>query len=142
MRKTIETSIEINASPQKVWAILRNTKDYPSWNPFVRSVEGTFDQGTTIKVVVQQPGGSSFTFKPVVLNGSFPEIRWRGKLLIRGLFDGEHFFRVDELALHSTRFVHGEHFSGILIGRMGGALEKTKRGFESMNQALKKKAEE
>ena len=76
----------------------------------MRSVEGTFDQGTTIKVVVQQPGGSSYTFKPVVLNGSFPEIRWRGKLLIRGLFDGEHFFRVDELALHSTRFVHGEHF--------------------------------
>jgi hypothetical protein len=142
MRKTIETSIEINALPQKVWVILRITKEYPNWNPFVRSVEGTFDQGSTIKVVVQQPGGSSYTFKPVVLNGSFPEIRWSGKLLIRGLFDGEHFFRVDELARHSTRFVHGEHFSGILIGGMGGALEKTKRGFESMNQALKKKAEE
>ena len=95
MQKTIETSIDINAPPQKVWDILCNTKEYPNWNPFVRSVEGTFARGQTIKVMLQQPGGNSFTFKPEVLNGSFPEIRWRGKFLLGGLFDGEHYFRVD-----------------------------------------------
>jgi hypothetical protein len=62
-------------------------------------------------------------------------------LLLDGLFDGEHYFRVEALSAHSTRFVHGEHFSGILIGLMSGLLKKTDRGFALMNEALKKRAE-
>jgi uncharacterized protein YndB with AHSA1/START domain len=90
MQKTIETSIDMNAKPQKVWDILCNTKEYPNWNPFVRSVEGSFAPGQTIKVMLQPPGENSFTFKPEVLNASFPEIRWRGKFLLGGLFvDGD-----------------------------------------------------
>ncbi len=107
----------------------------------MRSVEGPFARGQTIEVMLQQPGGNSFTFKPEVLDASFPEIRWRGKFLLGGLFDGEHYFRVDPIGANSTRFIHGEHFSGILIGLMGGVLEKINRGFELMNQALKKQVE-
>jgi hypothetical protein len=142
MQKTIETSININATPQKVWDILCNTKEYPNWNPFVRSVEGSFARGQTIKVMLRPLGGNSFTFMPEVLNVSFPEIRWRGKFLLGGLFDGEHYFRVDPVGANSTRFIHGEQFSGVLIGLMGGVLEKNKRGFELMNQVLKKQAEQ
>jgi hypothetical protein len=141
MRRTIETAIEIRASTQRVWEILRATNAYTEWNPFVRSIEGVFERGKTIKVVLQQPGGGSFTVKPVMLNASFPEIRWKGRLLLDGLFDGEHYFRVEALSAHSTRFVHGEHFSGILIGLMSGLLKKTDRGFALMNEALKKRAE-
>jgi hypothetical protein len=71
MRRTIETAIEIRASTQRVWDILRATNAYTEWNPFVRSIEGVFERGKTIEVVLQQPGGGSFTVKPVMLNASF-----------------------------------------------------------------------
>jgi hypothetical protein len=78
----------------------------------------------------------------MVLNASFPETRGRGKSLIRGLFDGEHYLPRGVTCREFDAIIHGEHFSGILIDPMDGALEKTKPGFESMNRALKKKAEQ
>ena len=141
MKQTIETSIEINAPPEKVWEVLSATDAYPDWNPFIRSIAGRLEQGKTIKVSLSLPGGGSFGFKPLILKASFPEIRWKGKFLLGGLFDGEHYFRVESVSPNITRFLHGEHLSGVLVGLLRGALEKTKRGFQLMNGALKKIAE-
>jgi hypothetical protein len=141
MKQTIETSIEINAPPEKVWEVLSATDAYPDWNPFIRSIAGRLEQGKTIQVSLSLPGGGSFGFKPLILRASFPEIRWKGKFLLGGLFDGEHYFRVESVSPNITRFLHGEQLSGVLVGLLSGALEKTKRGFESMNEALKKIAE-
>ena len=141
MKRAIETTIKIGASPERVWEILSATSAYPDWNPFIRSIAGRLELGKTIKVSLSLPGGGSYGFKPVILKASFPEIRWKGKFLFGGLFDGEHYFRLESLSTNLTRFVHGEHFSGILVGLMRGALDKTKQGFESMNEALKRVAE-
>ena len=142
MKRAIETTIEIGAPAEKVWGILAATSVYPDWNPFIRSIAGQLEPGKTIKISLSLPGGGSFGFKPVVLKASFPEIRWKGKFLVGGLFDGEHYFRVESLSSNVTRFVHGEYFWGILVGLMPGVLDKTKRGFEAMNEALKKVAEQ
>jgi uncharacterized protein YndB with AHSA1/START domain len=40
MAKEIKTEILINASPDKVWAILTDFDNYPSWNPFITSLKG------------------------------------------------------------------------------------------------------
>jgi hypothetical protein len=141
MKQTIETSIEINAPTEKVWEVLSATDAYPDWNPFIRSIAGRLEQGKTIKVSLSLPGGGSFGFKPLILKASFPEIRWKGKFLLGGLFDGEHYFRVESVSPNITRFLHGEHLSGVLVGLLSGTLEKTKRGFQLMNEALKKIAE-
>jgi hypothetical protein len=141
MKQTIETSIEINAPTEKVWEVLSATDAYPDWNPFIRSIAGRLEQGKTIKVSLSLPGGGSFGFKPLILKASFPEIRWKGKFLLGGLFDGEHYFRVESVSPNITRFFHGEHLSGVLVGLLSGTLENTKRGFQLMNEALKKIAE-
>lgn len=141
MKKTIETSIEINASAEKVWAILSDNTSYAQWNPFIRSLTGSFQKGNKIKVVLSSPDGGSFAFEPVILQAKFPEIRWLGKFLFKGLFDGEHYFRLEPTSSQTTRFVHGENFSGLLIAVMGSMLSKTQQGFQLMNEALKKKAE-
>ncbi len=82
------------------------------------------------------------TFKPVVLAAEpGRELRWLGRFLLPGLLDGEHSFRLEPLADGRMRFVQAESFSGILVGRLGKTLEKTGRGFEQMNSALKLQAE-
>jgi hypothetical protein len=140
--KHIETEIIINAKPEKVWAVLTDFEKYPTWNPFIKSIEGEKAAGKQLKVFIQPPNGGGMTFKPMVLTyDATKEFRWKGKLGISGIFDGEHYFRLIDIGENTTRFIHGERFSGILVPFMGGALSKTKEGFQLMNEALKRECE-
>jgi hypothetical protein len=138
----IETEILIDASPEKVWSVLTNFDNHPRWNPFIKSITGEKTVGKNLVVKIQPPDGGGMTFKPVVLKfDPLREFRWRGKLGIKGIFDGEHYFILEELAPDRTRFIHGENFSGILVALMKGALEKTRQGFMLMNASLKRECE-
>jgi hypothetical protein len=61
-----------------------------------------------------------------------------GKLGIKGVLDGEHYFQLKVIDSQKTELIHGENFSGILSGLLLKMIgEKTKNGFEAMNEALK-----
>ncbi len=117
---------------------------YGEWNPFIRSIEGMPSEGATIKVKIQPPGGKGMTFSPVILRQqSNRELRWKGKLFLPGIFDGEHYFRLESEGAGSTTLVHGERFSGVLVPLLRGSLDRnTKSGFEAMNRALKRRVEQ
>jgi hypothetical protein len=138
----IDTSIEIDAPPSAVWAVLRDFDSYPEWNPFVR-VMGRPNVGAHLRVELRPPGGRPTRFEPTVTAVERErEFRWQGHLLTRGIYDGEHVFRLEPLADGRTRFVHAESFSGLLvwpINRLFGG--RFVRGFESMNEALKSRVE-
>lgn len=141
--KTIFTEIEINASPEKVWQVLMEFDQYPDWNPFIRSISGVAAPSNTLDVFIQPPGSSGMRLKPVVLKHEpLSEFRWKGKLFISGIFDGEHYFKLEKISEGVTLFQHGEKFSGILVPFMGGILEKSKEGFMAMNTALKARCEQ
>jgi hypothetical protein len=82
------------------------------------------------------------TFKPVVLV-AVPgrELRWIGRLLFPGLFDGEHSFIIEPIPGNSCRLVQAEKFTGLLVSLFGKGFDATAAGFEQMNQALKTRAE-
>src|SRR5512145_2346739 len=139
----IRTEIEIEATPEKIWSILLDFAGYAQWNPFIRSIDGIADQGSRLKVSIQPPGAGSMTFRPTLL-AVVPgrELRWRGRVLLPGIFDGEHYFQIVPLAGERVKFIQGEIFSGILVGMMKSSLDgKTKKGFIAMNKALKLLAE-
>lgn len=143
MGKTISTDIQINAPVEKVWAVLTDFAAYPSWNPFIRSLNGEVAVGNTITVRIEPPGGSAMTFKPVVLNYEPGKLlRWKGKLLLPGLFDGTHVFELTDNGDGTTNLVHEEHFSGILVPLFSKMLDNnTMEGFRQMNLQLKLRAE-
>jgi hypothetical protein len=63
-------------------------------------------------------------------------------VLILKLFDGEHYFILEETAYGKTLLVQGENFSGILALILWGSMEQdTKNGFEEMNRAIKARSE-
>lgn len=82
-------------------------------------------------------------FRPKVLCvEAAREFRWKGKLLVSGLFDGEHFFLIERTPDGNVLFTQGETFSGLLVPLMKTSLEgPTKAGFVAMNEALKRQAE-
>jgi hypothetical protein len=142
MPMQLRTEIEILAPPASVWETLSDFARYPEWNPFIPQIEGKLAVGARLKVVVAPPGGSEMKFSPTVLVAEpGRELRWKGKLFVPGLFDGEHFMQLIEVAPGRTRFAHGEDFSGLLVKLLGKALTQTARGFVFMNQALKKRVE-
>ena len=82
------------------------------------------------------------TFKPTVLMvEENRKLRWRGRLLLPGLFDGEHHFELVPTTSGSS-FSQKEKFSGILLRMMGDStFQQTQRGFAEMNKAIKQRAE-
>jgi hypothetical protein len=144
MQKEIKTQTQINATPQQVWAVLTDFEKHGKWNPFLRSITGDIKEGNKIKVVLGPQGNKPMTFKPKVLAfKEAQEFRWLGNLFFPGIFDGEHYFELLENVDGSTTFIHGEKFKGMLVGMMAKKLDTDiKQGFEAMNKALKKQAEE
>jgi hypothetical protein len=136
------TEVDIRASPEEVWAVLADFPAYPDWNPFVRAIEGKPAVGERLSITLAPPGGKTMKFRPRVLVADpGRELRWLGRLLFPGLFDGEHYFLIEPRA-GGVRFVQGERFTGVLVGAARSALGKnTRSGFEAMNRALKARVE-
>ncbi|MDB5753352.1 MAG: Polyketide cyclase/dehydrase [Ramlibacter sp.] len=139
----IATEIRIDASAQRVWDELVDFASHPDWNPFIREISGVPQVGQQLKILVQPAGGKGMRFQPMVLAATpGQELRWRGRWLVPGLFDGEHYFRITATGAGTTQFVHGEKFSGVLVPLARKSLDgATRAGFEAMNQALKTRAE-
>lgn len=138
----IYTEIDINAPAAKVWEILSDFKNYPAWNPFIKTAEGNIREDEFLKVQIQPPGRKAMTFQPKVLKAEpNRELRWKGKLLISGVFDGEHSFVLKEITPQKTKFIHSEKFTGILVPLFKSVFVDSKRGFELMNEALKESCE-
>lgn len=136
--KTLDTTIDIDATPAKVWETLIDFPSHEQWNPFFARIEGEPRVGQSITITARKPDGSGgMSFTPTILDAEPAKLlRWRGKLFIKGLFDGEHTFQLVDLGNGQTRLNHGEKFSGILIPVMGKVLFDTEKGFMAFNQAL------
>ena len=116
---------------------------FDEWNPFIKHLSGDLHVGSKLDVQVQAGDGAPMTFAPEVLVAdTAQELRWIGKLGIRGLFDGEHYFVLEEAADGATVLRHGERFSGMLTYALFALIgQDTQAGFEAMNVALKARAE-
>ena len=141
--RELRREIEIDAPPERVWAVVSDLVAYPEWNPFIRRIGGELREGARLEVRIEPPGGRAMTFKPTVRAvEANRELRWLGRLLLPGVFDGEHSLRIEPLDGGRSRFIQSERFSGLLVGLFGGTLAKTEAGFEQMNTALRARVED
>ncbi len=72
--RNLETTVDILAPAEVVWAVLTDTAAWPEWNPILKC-EGRFEQGQRLEVTAHLPGRSPQTFKPTVLTGECTEGR-------------------------------------------------------------------
>ena len=142
--RNIKTEVVIKASTEKVWSVLMDHANYPKWNPFIKQISGSTKEGEYLSATLKSGDNKPMKFKPIVLTNSLnKEFRWKGKLFINGLFDGEHYFLLEKIDDNHTRFIQGENFTGLLSGLLFKMIGKdTESGFNDMNLALKKVVEE
>ena len=141
--KEVFSEIEIEAPAERVWQALTDFASYPKWNPFIRQISGQPKEGKRLRVYIEPPETKGRTFRPKVLKAEAKrELRWLGRLLIPGFFNGDHIFTIEQIGSERVRFVQREIFSGLLVSFLLQGLDmKIRRGFEQMNQALKLQAE-
>lgn len=137
------TRIHINAGVTETWKVFSDFAKYPQWNPFIKRVAGKVGVGDRITVMLHQPGRKAIKMRPKVLVfDKEKELRWLGRVLLPGLFDGEHLFRLEKNADGSTSFIQEETFTGILVPFFRNMLERnTKLGFQQMNESLRDRVE-
>ena len=139
--RTISASIDIAAPPDEVWAVLADLNSYRQWNPFIQSASGQLAEGATLTLRLVPAEGRPMTFRPRVLVAK-PGVmlRWIGRLIVPGIFDGTHQFALEDRA-GSTHLTQSETFSGILIPFTTRTITRTETDFRNLNQALKQRVE-
>ncbi|CRK58808.1 hypothetical protein [Alloactinosynnema sp. L-07] len=138
--KALTSTVEIDASPQRVWNVLTDFRSYPEWNPFIVKAEGTATVDSQLKNTLNS-NGSTMEFEPTVLVADAGrELRWLGRFRLPGIVDGEHYFLIEEVSPGRTRLTQGETFTGFLVPVAGKSLD-VESGFAAMNTALKARAE-
>jgi hypothetical protein len=140
--RELRTQIEIKASPETVWGILTDFPRFPEWNPLM-NLEGPVSEGSRLCLSLGSPGKKAMELRPTVTR-VIPnrELRWLGRLVLPGIFDGEHIFEIEPGGNGEVRFVHRENFRGILVPLFWKRLDsEVRKGFEDMNEALKVQAE-
>ncbi|WP_051980936.1 SRPBCC domain-containing protein [Burkholderia sp. 9120] len=138
----IETDVLIDSSPQAVWQVLTATADYPAWNPEISRLEGQLREGNVIEFA-EGTGPDAMVFHPrILVVRPERELRWKGYVWLPGLFDGEHWFVLEPVG-NRTRFIQGETFTGVLVGRLTlSVLKATVDSMREMNEALKQRTEQ
>jgi hypothetical protein len=112
---TLEASIQINATPERVWAVLTDQAAYPDWNPFIVSSSGRLQVGATLTNRMHDATGDT-TFTPTVLVVEpGRELRWIGRVGPGGIFDGEHTFTITQVRPGVVLFTQREDFTGVAV---------------------------
>ena len=141
-RWRIATAVEIDAPPARVWEVLVDLPAYREWNPFIVEAKGRVAEGETLSLRMALPGWDPMTIEPrllVVEPGR--ELRWEGKQLLPGLFDGEHAFLLTPLDGGRTRLDHVEDFAGLLLPIARRLIHaKTVESFRALDGALASRA--
>jgi hypothetical protein len=141
--KTLQTEIQIQASPEKVWKILTDFAKYPEWNPFITRAVGRDEVGSAVDISV--PSGSKVLKLHCIVIKAEPKqvLCWKYHVGLPFLFRGEHSFTIEPMGSNYVRFVDQEIFNGLFVPMQAQDIDTNSRhGFEAMDQALKMRAEQ
>jgi hypothetical protein len=137
--KTVSATIQIDAPPEAVWAVLTDLGRYREWNPLFREASGQVAAGNRITLRTVLANGREMTVKPKIsIAEPGAELRWAAGL--PGLMGGEHSFVLTP-ATGGTQLVQSEIYRGLVVGLAGKTLAGLEASFRALNEALKKRAE-
>jgi hypothetical protein len=131
-------SVEIKASPERVWQVLTDFDEFPAWNPMTPGMKGELKEGARLRGKLGL-GPATVPFFPTLLTiEPNVELRWKGG--VPGAFIADHRFIIEPIDDATTLLRHHEVFSGAFkpVGPFKGVPDQVHANF---NSALKRRAE-
>ena len=141
--KELTTEIQINSSPEILWKVITDFKNYYQWNPILQQIKGEPLIGKQLEIHLSTVGGKKRVYHPKVIKITpNHELRWKGTFFFSQIFSGERIFLIEKLSENKVNFVNKEIFSGIGVRFTTQKMEDDiVASFKKMNEALKKTIE-
>jgi hypothetical protein len=142
--KELTTEIQINSSPEILWDVLTDFKNYYQWNPILQKINGEPLIGNQLEINLRTVGGKNRVYHPKIIKIiPYQELRWKGKFLLSQIFSGERVFLIKSISDNQVNFVNKEIFCGIGVRFTPKKMEDDiVASFNKMNEALKKTIEQ
>ncbi len=138
--RTICAKLSIDAHPNEIWEVLTQLSDYPTWNPYIVSMEGELKVGSTMQATLADKKGNRSILTPKVKtleNGQ--RIVMQNRIALGILLTANHVFTLHDNGNGTCTFAQCMECRGLLAGRVN--LDTLKEQFERMNTALKVRVE-
>ena len=136
--KVFSASATINASPDKIWALITDAPTIPSWDPGLIRIDGRIAPGEKITVYSKVSPNRAFPVK-VSEFVSGKKMTWVGGMPL-GLFTGTRTFTLTPRG-GSVDFELKEVYTGAMLGMMSRSLPDLTPVFEAYVAGLKARAE-
>jgi uncharacterized protein YndB with AHSA1/START domain len=138
-RMECSVSADIEAPPEKVWALLTDVDAMTRWNSTLSSIEGNIEPGGVVKMQVPEAPGRTFKVK-VTQYVPNKEMVWRDGNPV--MFLGVRTYSLTPEANGAgTRFQMTETFSGLMLPMIAGRLPDFGPIFERYAADLKAASE-
>ena len=136
-KKSVHHEITVDASPDKVWSILSDIKNYPEWNQVITYKEGELAEGSKLILHFTQDADTAYDV-PVTVKAMIPQKLLNQAGGISGVMTYNHRYEL-EPDNASTKVTIHEDYRGIYVPFWNPA--PVEAAYGRLNQALKERAE-
>ncbi len=138
-RQQCTVAADIQAPPEKIWALLTRPEGMTRWNSTLTSIEGNIELGGTVRMRVPEAPGRTFKVK-VTRYVPNEEMVWRDGNPV--MFLGVRTYSLTRTpGSTATRFQMTETFSGLMVPLIGKKLPDFGAIFERYAADLKAESE-
>jgi hypothetical protein len=140
MGTDISTTIDIAATPERVWAVLTDFAGYPAWNPVFCEASGELAVGNQITFKTIQPRNDrTMTVKVKVVAVRPPaELQWESRVL--GVSSSKRGFILSP-DVHGTHLTQNGSYQGLFTSFPAKTISRIRANFDAINEAVKEQAE-
>ena len=131
------TTVQIDASPEAIWAILTDAQGWPEWEPNCTGVDGKIAVGEKLTIHTKL---SDRAFPANVAVMEAPTLMVWSWAMPLGMFKGERTFRLTPKD-GGTQVYCGEEFSGWMLFAFGKTVPDLSDAFRVFGEGLKARAE-
>lgn len=136
--KSFSAGIDIDATPDSIWAVLVDTANWPTFDPYSERIEGQVALGETITVFSRLAPGRAFPVKITTLQRP-RQMAWSNTMPLGVLKS------VRSHTIHTQgsgcRFEISEVVSGAMLAVLGGVLPDLTEPFAAFCSGLKARVE-
>ncbi|MGH8278771.1 MAG: SRPBCC family protein, partial [Gammaproteobacteria bacterium] len=139
IRRELEVSVDIRATPEEVWRVLLDFPAYLEWSCYLLSVEGPAVPGSYLRIRCGAEQKFSLLKALVLQVTPSKTFRWLAAWGVPGLLDREHGFFLEYALEGSTRLRQTVRFGGFLTPILWRRLEPfSAEGCTEFNNAIKR----
>lgn len=121
----LQAEVEIEAPPERVWAVLTDFASYPLWSGWKGKISGEARKGAWLKVLATpRPGKIKMTLFRVMVADPERELRWSALYGPFWALSGQRYWVLEPRVGNRTRLTFGEAYFGWMVPLLRGMLER------------------